>query len=115
MFQICAGSVAGNRYVSYTIVKMIQGLITQIETELKTLGYTERSINLLPPIINRITITMHMAKLVIKDGHKLNRNDQKWCEYYAQYNHIFDSEKMEVLGELYFSLIETMKKENYFE
>lgn len=94
---------------------MIQELIDKISAELINLGYAESKVNSLPPIINRINITINMVKLVLNDNHKLTMEDKKWCEYYAQYNHMFDSEKMENLGELYFSLIEAMKKENYFE
>ncbi len=97
------------------ILKMIQDLIKQIETELKTLRYTEHSIIELPPIVNRINVTINIVKLAIIDGHKLRNTDLKWCEYYPQYNHMFDSEKMEKLGELYFNLIEEINKEIYFE
>jgi hypothetical protein len=60
-------------------------------------------------------ITMNMAKLWLRDGQKLNKTDEKWCEYYAQYIHMFDSDRMEKLGELYFLLIEAMKAEKCFE
>lgn len=92
---------------------MIQDLIDKIENEIKTLGFNEIDINKLPPIINRINITLNIAKLVLSNNHKLAKEDKKWCEYYAQYNHMFDSNRMEKLGELYFELIEALEKE-YF-
>ncbi|MFA7273365.1 MAG: hypothetical protein WC044_05820 [Crocinitomicaceae bacterium] len=93
---------------------MIQDLIDKINTELINLGYTENKVNSLPPIVNRINITINMAKLALKDNHKLTKEDKKWCEYYAQYNNMFDSDKLEHLGELYFELIEAMDK-TYFK
>ena len=89
-------------------INMIQKLIHDITQELDTLGYTPHSS---PPIINRINITLNLAKLALIDGHKLTTEDKKWCSHYAQYIYFFDSDEMEKLGDLYFELTELLQKE----
>lgn len=86
-------------------------LIEKINNELSVLGIYEKSMRSLPPVVNRINITLNIAKLALFDRQQLTKEDLKWCEYYAQYNHMFDSKEMEKLGELYFELIERMKRE----
>ena len=92
---------------------MIQKLLHDITLELDVLGYTNTNLHSTPPIINRVYITLNLAKLALIDGHKLTPTDKKWCLHYSQYVHFFDSEEMEKLGDLYFELTEILQKE-YF-
>lgn len=88
-------------------------LINELEKELIDLGYSKFNLNVLPPVINRIYITMNLAKLVCNDMHVIDKSDLKWCKYYAHYNHFFDQDRLTKLNDLYFQLTEQMQ--SYFE
>jgi len=90
-------------------------IIIEIDNLLIGLGYRNISVIETPPIIQRIEVTLRMAQLYYYENHKLAETDKKWCEHYSQYIHFFSNEKLETLGDLYFSLINKMNEDNCFK
>lgn len=94
---------------------MIYQTLQNLDEELTNLGFRNMTIHKVPPIINRVEITLRLAKLFYFDGNCLAKNDEKWCLYYPQYVHFFSSERTELLGKLYYELIEQMTIDKCFD
>ena len=93
---------------------MKKNIVSEIEKELDKLGFNQKPIEELPDVINRVYITINMAKLFYKDQTQLKSSDSFWCSYFSHYIHFFDNDNFERLGKLYLKLTKQMEKDNCF-